>query len=65
MSMMVIIVDVDIAILCGVITSSCGKFGGSVKIGTWSVGNALTCLAMSYFCTISNPAIILSTIDQA
>ena len=58
MSMITIIMDVDIAILCRVMTSLCGKFVGNVKIGTLSVGNALTCLAISYSCTITNPAII-------
>ena len=63
MSMITIIVDVNIAILCAVMTSLCGEFGGCVRVGTWSVGNVSICLAISYFCTISNPAIILSTID--
>ena len=42
-SMITIIVDFDIVILCGVMMSSCGKFGGNVKIGTGFVGYASTC----------------------
>ena len=63
MSTITIIVHVDIVIMCGVMTYSCRKFGGNVKIGIGFVGSASTCLAMSYFCTISSPAIILTTVE--